>query len=305
MLRTQAQVVSDSVPQHWNSGGAFNATFQQVTLENWAGGGRNSLSLGGVASVFLIYDDTTTRRWENNLEINYGIGRIGGRENPFIKTNDNILFVSRYGRKLAPRFYLSALIDFRSQLTQGFQYNEVNDSTRNATRISEFMAPAFLVTSLGITYSPTRKKLVFKQEDKKALKEESDRDYFAVTLSPLSGKLTFVLDEELATLDRYGTEGERVRAQLGSSLVASLRKSLVKNIFLSASLNLFSAYQHPENIDVNLETLLVLKVNKFIAANVSLQLIYDDDIDIEQDDGSVGPALQLQNAVNVGLSYRF
>ena len=310
----QAQVgVNDSVPQYWNTGGNFNATFQQVSLQNWAGGGRNSLALGAVASVFVTYDDTVRRRWENNLELNYGIGRLGGKENPFTKTNDNILLVSRYGRKLAPRFYLSTLLDFRSQLTQGFRYEQVNDSLQNATRISEFMAPGFLVASLGVTYSPTRKKLLLvrkkdkeeEDDDEEKEKKKQFRDYFAITLSPFSGKFTFVLDDELAALDLYGTNGERARAEIGSSLTVVLRKNLIKNISVSSNLNLFSAYAEPENIDMNLETLLVLRVNELIAANVSLQLIYDDDINVEREDGSVGPALQLQNAVNVGLSYGF
>ena len=310
-----AQVgVNDSVPQYWNTGGAFNATFQQVSLQNWAGGGRNSLALGAVASVFVVYDDTVKRRWENNIELNYGIGRIGGRENPFTKTNDNILLVSRYGRKLVPRFYLSTLLDFRSQITQGFRYEAVNDSTQNAIKISEFMAPGFLVASLGITYSPTRKKLLLKrkvdgeeEEDDEEDKEKKQRvrDYFAVTLSPFSGKFTFVLNDELLAQDLYGTNGENVRAEIGSSLTVMLRKNLIKNVSVSSNLNLFSGYRQPQNIDMNFETLLVLKVNKFIAANVALQLIYDDDINIEREDGSTGPALQVQNAINVGLSYGF
>ena len=309
-----AQVgVNDSVPQYWNTGGNFNATFQQVSLQNWAGGGRNSLALGAVASVFVVYDDTVRRRWENNVELNYGIGRIGGSENPFTKTNDNILLLSRYGRKLAPRYYLSALLDFRSQITQGFRYEQVNDSVQNATQISEFMSPGFLVASLGMTYSPTRKKLLLvrkkdgkeENDDEDKEKKKKSRDYFAVTLSPFSGKFTFVLNDELAALDLYGTDGENLRAEIGSSLTVVLRKNLIDNISVSSNLNLFSAYEHPENIDVNFETLLVLKVNEFIAANVSLQLIYDDDINIEREDGTVGPALQVQNAVNVGLSYGF
>lgn len=304
---------NDSVPQYWNAGGSFNSTFQQVSLANWAGGGQNSLSLGAVASLFAVFDDTVRRRWENNLELSYGLGRIGGSESSFVKTNDNLLLVSRYGRKLATRFYLSALLDFRSQLTQGFRYEQVNDSVQNATQISEFLSPGFLITSLGITYSPTRKKVLLKrrangqEEDDEPDKDRKDkaRDYFSVTLSPFSGKFTFVLDDEMIALNLYGTEGERVRAEIGSNLTLVVRKRLVENVTVSSNLNLFSAYQQPENIDLNFQTVVVLKVNKFLAASVSLQLIYDDDINVEREDGSLGPALQVQNAVNVGLSYGF
>lgn len=314
-LASQAQEsATDSVPQYWNAGGSFNSTFQQVSSANWAGGGQNALSLGAVASLFAVYDDTVRRRWENNLELGYGLGRIGGRENAFVKTNDNLLMVSRYGRKLAKRFYLSALLDFRSQLTPGFRYEQVNDSVRNATQTSEFLSPGFLITSLGITYSPTRKKVLLKrrangqeEDDDGGDKDRKDRarDYFSVTLSPFSGKFTFVLDDELVALNLYGTEGENVRAEIGSSLTLVVRKRLVENVTVSSNLNLFSAYQHPENIDLNFQTVVVLKVNEFLAANVALQLIYDDDINVKREDGSSGPALQVQNAVNVGLSYVF
>ncbi len=304
---------TDSVPQYWNAGGSFNSTFQQVSSANWAGGGQNTLSLGAVASLFAVYDDTVRRRWENNLELGYGLGRIGGRENAFVKTNDNLLLVSRYGRKLATRFYLSALLDFRSQLAQGFRYEQVNDSVQNVTQISEFLSPGFLIASLGITYSPTRKKVLLKrradgkEDDDDDAKDRKDkaRDYFSVTLSPFSGKFTFVLNDELVALDLYGTEGENVRAEIGSSLTLVVRKRLVENVTVSSNLNLFSAYQQPENIDLNSQTTVVLRVNKFLAANVALQLIYDDDINVEREDGSMGPALQVQNAVNVGLSYGF
>ena len=315
-LAARAQESADSVPQYWNAGGNFNSTFQQVSSANWVGGGQNSLSLGAVASLFAVYDDTVRRRWENNLELGYGLGRIGGSENSFIKTNDNLLLVSRYGRKLATRFYLSALLDFRSQLTPGFRYEQVNDSVRNATQTSEFLAPGFLITSLGVTYSPTRKKVLLKRradgqeddddddDDAKDRKNRA-RDYFSVTLSPFSGKFTFVLSDELVALNLYGTEGENVRAELGSSLTLVVRKRLVENVTVSSNLNLFSAYQQPENVDLNFQTVVVLKVNRFLAANVALQFIYDDDINVEREDGSSGPALQLQNAVNVGLSYGF
>ena len=311
----RAQVgVNDSVPQYWNTGGTFNATFQQVSLQNWAGGGQNTLSVGAIANLFMVYDDTVRRRWENNVELNYGIGRIGGKELPFLKTNDNVLIVSRYGRKLASHYYLSTLLDIRSQMTQGFRYEQVNDSLQNATQISEFMSPGFLIASLGVTYSPTRKRLLLKrkkdgkeedddEEDKE--KKEKMRDYFAVTLSPFSGKFTLVLNDELAALDLYGTEGKNARAEIGSSISVILRKELIKNVIVSSNLNLFSAYQQPQNVDVNFETLLTLKVNKLIGANVALRLIYDDDINVEREDGSMGPALQVQNAVNVGLTYGF
>ncbi|MDF9800301.1 hypothetical protein OKW21_005564 [Catalinimonas alkaloidigena] len=285
----------------WNKGGGFSATFQQVALNNWAGGGKSSLALGGIMSAFLTFDDTTKRRWENRLEISYGLSRIGEDAERFIKSKDNLIFNSRYGRKLNERYYLSTLLDFRSQIAQGFKSEQVNDSISDDVKVSEFMAPGFLVASLGMTYSPKQRKLI--EENDKVQKREGN--YFAITLSPFSGKFTFVLDDTLAARNQYNTEEKKVKAEAGSSLTMGIRQELFKNVVFNTNLNLFAAYEKFQNVDVNLESLLVLRVNKYIMSNISLQLIYDDDTDVERDDGTIGPALQLQNAINVGFTYGF
>jgi len=285
----------------WNKGGNLSATFQQVGLNNWAGGGKSTLAVGGIFSAFLTFDDTTKRRWETRMEVSYGLSKIGEEADRFIKSKDNFILSSRYGRKLSKNYYLSTLVDFRTQIAQGFKTEQINDSISDDVRISEFMAPGFLIASLGVTYSPIQRKLI--EEERKAQKRKGN--YFAVTLSPFSGKFTFVLDDTLAKNDQYNTEGKQVKAEAGSSLTLGLRQELFENISFSTNLNLFSAYEKFENVDVNLESLLVLRVNKYIMSNVSLQLIYDDDIDVERDDGTVGPALQLQHAINVGFTYGF
>ncbi len=66
----------------------------------------------------------------------------------------------------------------------------------------------------------------------------------------------------------------------------------------------------PENIDVNWEVLLNMKVNKYITASISTQLVYDNDIEIGIDstgDGvidSSGPRTQFKEVIAVGVSYK-
>ncbi len=76
-------------------------------------------------------------------------------------------------------------------------------------------------------------------------------------------------------------------------------------------LDLFSNYLHnPQNIDVSWETLIVLKVNKFISATVNTHLLYDDDILIKVDEGSEGEPImgkraQFKEVIGVGFTYKF
>jgi hypothetical protein len=54
-----------------------------------------------------------------------------------------------------------------------------------------------------------------------------------------------------------------------------------------------------------------MKVNKFISATISTQLLYDHDIDIAVDNNNdgiidaVGPRTQFKEVLGVGLSYKF
>jgi len=298
----QAQDEQTEEDTFWESGGEFSTTFQQVGLSNWAGGGQSTIALGGAMSAFLSYDDTTRRRWENSLEISYGISRIGSSDDSrFTKTKDNFVYTSRYGRKLSRNLYLSGLADLRTQLAQGFRIVQVNDSIQDEELVSRFMAPGFLIASLGLTYSPVKRTLTDDSIDP----NKKDGNYFALSLSPFSGKFTFVLDDDLVAGNQFNTEGRNVRAEAGASMTLGIRRKLLENVVFSSNLNLFAGYEKFQNVDFNLESLLVLRVNKYILANISLQMIYDDDISVERDDGSMGPALQLQNAINVGFAYGF
>ena len=51
--------------------------------------------------------------------------------------------------------------------------------------------------------------------------------------------------------------------------------------------------------------LIAMKVNKYISATVSTQLLYDHDIQILDSDGNTGPRTQFKEVIGVGISYKF
>ncbi|MBC8314712.1 MAG: hypothetical protein H8E51_04340, partial [Bacteroidetes bacterium] len=79
-----------------------------------------------------------------------------------------------------------------------------------------------------------------------------------------------------------------------------------KNINLTSSLELFTDYLNNfGNIDVNWNLLLTLKVNKWLATTINLNLIYDDDIIIKDDKNDPGgPRTQFKEILGVGISYK-
>lgn len=271
-----ADTVAPSPAQHWQYSGSLALNLTQVSLQNWAGGGQSSISIGSIVNLSADYSKGSSI-WENRIDMAYGLIRQGeDGEDFFRKTDDLVNILSKYSYHLQENFFVSALMDFRTQMDKGYEFKEVNGETRRR-RISDFMAPGFLVSSLGFTY-----------------KKEKE---LSLTLSPFTGKFTFVLDERLSDAGAFGVEpGSAVRSEVGALLRAVFQKNIFTNVNYRSSLNLFGNYETFSHIDVNWENTLVLKANKYINSTVSTQLIYDHDV-IQK--------TQWRSIINVGFQLTF
>ena len=285
----QLSAQNDTIPadtSYWDKGALLNINFSQVSLTNWAGGGQSSVSFGAITNLKANYAKGKNV-WDNRLDMAYGILRQGDSEQPFVKTDDNIILTSLYSRQLKKNIFISGLVDFRTQFDQGFTQVDGRDSI-----ISKFMAPGFLLANIGVTY-----------KYKKIL---------SATLSPLSSKTTFVLDETLSDKAAYGVEaGEKIRFEGGVNFAAAFNKDILENVNFASNLNLFSAYEELAEIDVNWENALIFKVNKYINASFSTQLIYDEDIKSKQiitneatGASRFAPGIQFKSALAIGFTLK-
>ena len=281
----------------WKLGGVVALNGQQVSLSNWAAGGNNSISLGGLVNVFANFRNKKST-WDNSLELGYGVIKQGNNKN-WWKNDDKIQITSKYGRHAYKSWYYSALADFRTQFANG--YNYPNDSVY----ISKLMAPAYGLIAMGFDYKPN--------------------DHFTVFISPLTGKFTIVNDDSLARIGAFGVQKEirdpynggtitqqfkNHREEFGGYFKMEYKAKVMENITFQTVVELFSNYLHnPQNVDVNWTTLTTLKVNKFISATISTQLIYDDDIkvlrNVGDQKGTVGPDVQFKQVLGVGFNYKF
>ena len=281
------KVETDTVAS-WKKGGFSGLNFSQTSLTNWAAGGQNSLALNGLFNFFAVYKDTLNV-WENTLDLGYGFLRQSSYDG-IMKTDDRIEFNSKYGRKAFKNFYYAGLLNFRTQFSPGYNYpNDVD-------KISNFMAPGYLLAALGLNYIPNT--------------------YFNAFLSPLTGRLTFVLDEALSQKGAFGVaKGKKMKKELGGYVRLAFAKSDFKqgffqNMSIGTKVDLFSNYlKDPQYVDVNWETLLGMKVNKYITVSLNTQLIYDHDVRIDYNQsGSIdddSPRVQFKEILGIGFMYKF
>ena len=271
----------------WKKGGMFTLTFGQSSFTNWAAGGINSISVNGAANLFANYKKDNLS-WDNTLDLGYGIQKQGKKDNALTqKTDDKFDFASKLGIKATDKLYYAALMNFRTQFTNGYNYPD------DSTVISAFMAPGYLLFAAGIDYKPNKNLSVF--------------------IAPLTSKTTFVKDQTLSDAGAYGVDaGKSVRNEFGGYLKAVYAKDIMKNVSFNTKLDLFSNYLHnPQNIDVNWEVLIGMKINKYLTANLNTQLLYDDDILVPvdtNDDGindGTGKRVQFKEILGIGFSVKF
>ncbi len=283
------KVVETDTVKGWKTGGIVGANLAQTALVNWSAGGESSVAFNGLVSVFAHYKNEENA-WDNSLDVGYGLLSQGSNAG-FRKTDDKIDFLSKYGRKAFSNFFYSGLVNFKTQFSPG--YNYPNDSVK----ISNLLAPAYLLGAIGLNYQPN--------------------SYFNVFMAPFTGRLTIVNDEKLSNAGAFGVDpGKRTKGEFGGyvRMIYSrndFKAEFFKNISFTTKIDLFSNYlKDPQNVDVNWETLIGMKVNKYISININTQLMYDADTKFDtNNDGAINASdkskIQFKEILGVGVMYKF
>lgn len=277
----------------WTRGGVFQLNMSQVSLTNWAAGGFSSVS--GIAQFNGFANRKKGRHaWDNSVALAYGL--LAQEDKETVKTDDRLELNSKYGYELHKAWYLAALAQFKTQFAEG-------KDASTGERISDFMAPGYLILGLGLDYKPN--------------------DHFSAFISPATAKFTFVTDQELADAGAFGVDpaeydanlvrtkaGKNSLFEFGGYVKLMYTQELAKNITFLTRADFFSNYlRDPQNIDVNWETLFTFKVNEWFAATLNTLLIYDHDTQImkkwnDTDELYVGKGTQFKETIGLGVTLK-
>lgn len=296
-----SQIIVTKLPDsttYWTKTNKVGFDISQVSFVNWNAGGNNSVS-GLLKGQAVRKYERKNFTWNNEMILRYGINKQEGQE--LRKTDDQIQVNSTAGFRTdtTSNWYYGGKFTFNTQFANGYNYPNTDDA------ISRFFAPAYVFLGIGTEY--VRKDIKFN-----------------LYLSPLTQKTTLVLDQTLADQGAFGVtaavydpvtlellrRGRKTRTEVGTLITSQWEKEVYKNINLENRLSLYSDYiNNFGNIDVDWQLQLDMTVNQYVKANINTHLLYDDDIkakeEINGEQVTVGPKVQLKQILGVGISYTF
>lgn len=276
-----AQEEAQDSTKHWTRGGNISFLLNQSTFDNWMAGGENNFSgnLGLNYDFNYKKDDWT---WDNKIIAEYGIVKTKNAEFEK-KTNDRLEFNSVLGKKASEFWYYSFFLNFKTQITNGYNYTNVDGVEVRGDAATKFMSPGYLTFGPGMLWK--------KSDDLK------------VNLAPATSKITFV-NKDYTSVPGYvdgsyfGVDAEKtMRYELGFYASGYYKFKAMENVSIENILNLYSNYlEDPQNVDVDYQLNVVMTINKYLSANLSFQTIYDD---------NAFRGFQTRQVFGVGVNYGF
>lgn len=270
---------ADTSSKAWKRGALFGVNLSQGSLSNWAAGGDDfSLSANSNINLFAFYKKDKYSL-DNTFDLNLGYVNTtsqGGRKN-----DDRFDFLTKYGYAVNSKLNVSVLANLRSQLFKGFTYpNGVK------TYSSTFLAPGYLLNSLGLDYKPVKG--------------------LSIYLSPVTARWVIVRDTALSNRGLYGvTPGKSSNFEFGAFATIAYQRIINKIITYKGRMDLFSNYKHnPWNVDLFFANAFNAKLGKSLAVSWSLDFIYDDDVRLFGNNQR-SPGLQVKSLIGIGIIKRF
>ncbi len=294
--------IIDILNERISFNGAYGLSINQLALSNWAAGGESSWAAKTFANFSLIYH---IRTFEQKLTGNFAFGIARFADRRIEKQDDKIDLTYALTFDSKTQWNLSMVATFNTQFANGYKYP--NDSTL----ISTFFAPAYLTVSAG--YS-------FKTKDER----------FQIFMSPMAGKVTFVMNQELADKGSFGVKkgyydqdsvwipGEHIAPALGVNVITNYKQPIGKSITYTTMLNVFYNYAERRDddrlpLDVNWENNINFSITKYLSTLLFVHLKYDHNTTFPVYETIEGvetvvdnvPKLQFKESLGIAFIHKF
>lgn len=261
----------------WTKKGNASLLFNQSAFDNWLAGGENNVA----GTVGLNYDINYKKgpwSWDNKFIASYGL--VQTKNSEFTKkTDDRLEINSLLGKQITERWFYSFFMNFKTQFTKGYNYGTDENGAEIREEYTDFMSPGYLYFGPGVMYKKD--------------------DNFKFNISPAASKFTFVnAAYTLPDAAYFGVdEGKSMRYELGANASLYYKLDVIANVTFENILNLYSNYlEDPQNVDIDYQLNIVMKINRYLTTNLSFQTIYDD---------NAFKGFQIREVFGVAVNYGF
>jgi len=263
-----AAKLKEENPNGWKKTGTFTFLANQASFDNWLAGGQSSIS----GNIGLNYDfnyKNNDWNWDNKLIAGYGLTKLKGQD--VQKSDDRFQFNSLIGKKAFGEWYYSAFFNFKTQFDSGFDL-------ASGIKTSHFFSPAYFQFGPGLLWKKS--------------------DNLKVNFAPSTSKVILVHSHFTEFGPSFGVEqGDTTRFEFGAAISGYYKFNAMENVSVENILNLYSNYlEDAKNVDLDYTLNIVMKVNKFLSANMSFQTIYDD---------NAFQGFQTREVIGIGVNYGF
>jgi hypothetical protein len=244
----------------------------QSMFSNWAKGGDNTFA----GTIYLKANHTYKKArlsFITDFDTRLGINIVDTirfkNEDYFNLKHQTAWDISRY-------WSLAGTANFRSQYLKGYK------SKSDRTLVSDFLSPGTLDLALGFRYKPK---------------------YWNVTISPVTGKTTFVMSDTLSRKGINGVEkGKHVKPMLGSSLDMNFNRKFGKDRF-EYDTTLKAFWNYTIDPTVSWENEFKLYTTKWLTTTFYGMLIYDREANVPKKEE--GKYLQWSSSVGLSATFTF
>ncbi|WP_426094268.1 DUF3078 domain-containing protein [Flavobacterium sp. DSR2-3-3] len=269
LISVSAQETVKDTTKFWTKKGNISLLFNQSAYnKQWLGGGTSNIA----GNFGLNYDFNYKKEdivWDNKFILAYGLTKIKGDQKT-AKTDDRLELNSIWGKKAKGQWYYSMFFNFKTQMDTGLDKND--------DKISHFFSPAYFQLGPGMLWKKSNN--------------------LSINFSPATAKLIIVHPHFTEFGPSFGVlQGDSTRFEFGASITAYYKFNIMTNVSIENRLNLYSNYlDNPQNVDIDYQMNVIMKINKYLSANVAVQAIYDDN--------SI-QAVQVREVFGLGVNYGF
>jgi hypothetical protein len=295
LLELQNAVIKQKL---WKYRTESSLVLNQTAMSNWVKGGEGSIAMALDITGYAEYNNKERKVSSVNFaRLKFGY-LASGKDN--IRKNLDLLETNSKLNHLAfGKVDFSAIMLFKTQIANGYNYFTNDSGKVESTRVSQFLNPAILTVGLGFDYKPNKKT--------------------SINFSPLSYKGTFVTSAQIDQTQYGIAKNRKSLNEPGASFMITNEFNPKPTVSVINRLQLFTNYIHnPQNVDVDWEMIATAHLNWFTDVRLNTHVIFDDDAKTAEKQKNGKPVLmpdgvtekksariQFKEMIGFAVSFRF